>query len=163
MGGKMSTAERIIVEESDDDTDGMKENRETVEQRAPAARAQLLHHCISETQSQGLHPLGPQLASFQRLQPAPVMPATRVISPPNDFTRHQPSVVAVTSSSSTSTTGSPRRGESDPSEARFDHWLWMPNAENDAGRLSLLRNGERAAAKQVLRYVFLRRLLGVCL
>lgn len=120
----MRTAERIIVEESDDDTD-IKENRKTV-----GEGAQLLHHCISETQFQGLHPLGAQLASFQRPQPAAVMQAARVISPPTDFTRHQPPVIAVTSSSFASTTGSPRRGKSGPSDARLGDWIWMPNAKH---------------------------------
>jgi hypothetical protein len=138
------TAGRILVEESDDDFEVVAAGSRTVvglkndfEQLPPP----LYGHHVNETQFQESYS-----SSFHKSDQKASLPASQA-PPLADCMKQQPHTITVTSSSSTSTVGSSKRSELDASQIDF-HATFVRQSLV-LGRLSLLRNNQAVAAKQV--------------
>ncbi len=133
---------KIIVEESDDDKDLNKASG-SVTSAGPAAAA--VHQQYAQFVPRAVSlPMAPPLLNDAS--------ATSLTSQPSGHNIKLPHIVAITSSSSTSTTGSPKRGMLVSACHMLIYVLCSALAASHVfkGRLSLLRGNDRAAAKQVL-------------
>ena len=139
-----ATAGRILVEESDDDFEVVAAVSRTVvglkndfEQLPPP----LYDHHVNETQFQE-----PDSIFLHKSDRKTSLPASQA-PPLADCIKQQPHTITVTSSSSTSTVGSSKRSESNASQIDFNATFVRQSLV--LGRLSLLRNNQAVAAKQV--------------
>ncbi len=139
-----ATAGRILVEESDDDFEVVAAGSRTVvglkndsEQPPPP----LYDHHVNETQFQEQDSIFLHKSDRKISLPASQAP------PLAACIKQQPHTITVTSSSSTSTVGSSKRSELNASQIDFNATFGRQSLV--LGRLSLLRNNQAVAAKQV--------------